>query len=894
MSSTGVMASTSTLQRQSRPVSAAAELMSSSGSFSLMSNLDFGAHHSGRTSETGNRESRAGKAKFDMPAFNEDFKLDTSFLDTMQARPVTQPESSPTDAPNVALPSEFKISRKSSTARIRKSFSIDRPRSWLIPGTKSAKAALGSIAEDRSKLNAATLEAPRISPEVQAPTPDRLIKEFKDDPSHQPSSRPLERSQSASESFASFARRSWIGSSRSPSPKNSTGQSAEKPKAPTRGEEPAKAIAAVAKANSVTAPPQRLQIVTQMDQAEQTQAPDLLKPAPKAITRASTYLSKMKTKHQSTVPEARASTESDQSCSSSAISLVNRNSNSIRTSASQSICSDGNTNTPITDDSCNEMTPQVRDPLFASLKALEAEVKDFSSKQSAQRVGLVQSILLPFLRSTRDHPSAREIGLEDVERRAIVFNKWWVSLLDMLHGQAQQPIPGMDRPALLEAATMLMMRPEWRRATTYMQPLSERSPRERVRSRSWTTGSQSTSHSAHSQMLVESAEHNLRTMFVANLVRQMAYVVDKMSMRHAPLSLVNFSGKTCAYAFFFAPGVADILVRLWGLTPELIKRTGAEFRLPRRDTGESDDIVALFPPNLAILGWSSPRGVWDSLKRIPKMSLLVARIPWTGPWIARWKGRDTDLFFIFCKYFHILSDQFMPPGLPLTEKARSPAFALVHAQLLSIFDSTIHRQSAMDQLYGSPLVDSFSSVDATALSMPLPPSNLMKGMGENRLVILLKDFLTDDAAGIQDAKHTFAESFAALMKGSATKTSLFNNAACFTLCDFLEEVLVIYHDFETPSAGYIDWPFWIDVCKKMASSMNTMSEVRMLAFLFTIWEVIATDHGRKTAVCLDWLLTEEVFNTFFNNWCPMVRAYYQRLVCWRMCRYLGNSSEMDM
>src|SRR6185312_2592570 len=112
---------------------------------------------------------------------------------------------------------------------------------------------------------------------------------------------------------------------------------------------------------------------------------------------------------------------------------------------------------------------------------------------------------------------------------------------------------------------------------------------------------------------------------------------------------------------------------------------------------------ALFPPKLGPLGWTSPRAMWDALKKIPKMPLLVARIPWTGPWVARWKGRDTDLFFIFFKYFRVLSDQFIPPGLPLTEKARSPAFALVHAQLLSIVDSTIHRQTGIEPVAYAPL-----------------------------------------------------------------------------------------------------------------------------------------------------------------------------------------------
>lgn len=869
MGSTVVMAPT--LQRSQRPLSAS-ELLGPTGS------LSGSTHH--HRSDSGSAAASArhngtndlktplsGAVDFELPSFNTDFKLDTSvFASGKERRPVTQPAPSPQpEAVEATKPSEAKLPRKASIARSKKTSLIDRPRSWLMPSSKSAK-----------ELSSLTDES-RLKPAVALASSN--------DAASQPSR--LERSQSGTESFANFARRSWISrSSRSPSPKNSSElPAAAADQAAPRGRE---LLTQGSTVKAVSKSPHRLQIITNSDDTK----PELIRSTPpKSFTRPTSYLSKIKGNKQNTFL-GRDGAESEHSFDSSATSL-NRTSNSIRTSASQSICSDGNTNTPITDESCNEMTPKLRDPLWSSFKTLDVETKALGSKQTAHRVAQVHSILLPFLRSTRDHPSAKTIALEDVERRAIILNKWWTSLLDMLHGQLKQPIPGMDRPVLLEAATMLMMRPEWRQATSYMQPLAERSPSERVRSRSWTNASKSTTDSfAHSEMLAESAEHNVRTMFVNNLVKQMAYVVDKMSMRHAPLSLVNFSGKTCAYAFFFAPGVADVLLRLWGLTPELMKRTGTELGLPRRDAGESDDIVALFPPKLGVFGWSSPRTMWDALKQIPKMPLLVARIPWTGPWVTRWKGRDTDLFFIFCKYFHVLSDQFMPPGLPLTEKARSPAFALVHAQLLSIIDSTIHRQAGVEPTY-APLIDSVNGADS-ALPMPLPPSNAVKGMGENRLVILLKDFLSDDAPEITGAKHTFAETFATLIKAAASKTSLYDNTACFTLCDFLEEVLMVYHDFETPSTSYIDWSFWVEVCKRMSSSMNTMSEVRMLSFVFTIWDAVAKDSRRKANVCLEWLLTEETFNAFFNNWCPMVRAYYQRLICWRMCRYTGGSNEMDL
>jgi hypothetical protein len=72
-----------------------------------------------------------------------------------------------------------------------------------------------------------------------------------------------------------------------------------------------------------------------------------------------------------------------------------------------------------------------------------------------------------------------------------------------------------------------------------------------------------------------------------------------------------------------------------------------------------------------------------------------------------------------------------------------------------------------------------------------------------------------------------------------------------------------------------------------------MAEVRVLSFVFTIWDMVAKDPSRKAAICLDWLLTAETFDNFFNHWCPMVRAYYQRLLCWRICRCEGDADEVD-
>jgi hypothetical protein len=222
---------------------------------------------------------------------------------------------------------------------------------------------------------------------------------------------------------------------------------------------------------------------------------------------------------------------------------------------------------------------------------------------------------------------------------------------------------------------------------------------------------------------------------------------------------------------------------------------------------------------------------------------------------------------------------------------------LVHAQILTALDSTIHRQPASEQM---PLPITFDDVltgaDANASALPLPSSNVARLMAENRLIMLLRDFISERPSDFELARMTFAEAFGKMMQATARKTSLFDHNACFVLCDFMEEALAIFlrfHHAHSSTSDYIDWHFWLDVCKKMLESQNSMSEIRLLAFIFSTWNVITNDERRKEVLCLEWLLSEDTFDKFFNHWCPMVRAYYMRLLCWRLCRDDGEATDLD-
>jgi hypothetical protein len=394
-------------------------------------------------------------------------------------------------------------------------------------------------------------------------------------------------------------------------------------------------------------------------------------------------------------------------------------------------------------------------------------------------------------------------------------------------------------------------------------------------------------------------------MFIQNLQSQMAFAIDKMSLRHAPASLVTFCGKALAYAFVFCPGIADILIRLWKLPPGAIRRILDQHGLSRNRMSQSTlgEVASGFPPDFRSISHASTISTIKFLQSRPKIPLSLSHINWDQvPWVSRWCGRESYLFFVFCKHYYILMADFLPPDLSKANRTYAPGALFVSAQTLTILDGTIHRQQALNNgekpLPGPSSItfdDVLGEADAAG-ALPMPAANVARPMAENRLIMLLRDFLSDKSPELESARVIFAETFCDLLEASTKRTSLFDHNACYTLCDFMEEAIPILVRFSQACSKpqqFIDWTFWLDVCKKIVESQNTLSEIRLLAFVYSIWSIIAADDCRKEGLCLGWLLAEETFEKFFNHWCPMVRTYFMRLLCWRVARYDGEATETD-
>jgi hypothetical protein len=230
----------------------------------------------------------------------------------------------------------------------------------------------------------------------------------------------------------------------------------------------------------------------------------------------------------------------------------------------------------------------------------------------------------------------------------------------------------------------------------------------------------------------------------------------------------------------------------------------------------------------------------------------------------------------------------------------SPGLLPIHAQILVVLEDTLYKQSQpqlQDASHSTAAItfdDFIEGADGSASALPLGTANSHRSMAENRLIILLRDYLSESSVEPDHARLFYAESFCMIMKTTAQRTSLFDHNACFLLCDFVEEVIPIIARYSrSMEMDLFDWKFWLEACRQMMQSHNSLTEVRVLSFLFCVWGTWTSSEERKADLCLGFLLEEPLFYHYFSHWSPMVRAYFQRLLCWRLSRFNEDPSPLD-
>jgi hypothetical protein len=353
-------------------------------------------------------------------------------------------------------------------------------------------------------------------------------------------------------------------------------------------------------------------------------------------------------------------------------------------------------------------------------------------------------------------------------------------------------------------------------------------------------------------------------------------------------------------------------------------------------TETAKKVASMLPRTVRELQLTTLSETYEKLSKLHKLPLGTEHWRWTGPWADRWRGHDSDLFYAFVKNWQLIYFDLVPDATK-TQRIATAGGIFVQAQILIHMDATIHHHvppepqrpaylspSASD--LRSPFVDEttkeqgqtatnitfddmFADPDSAVPPILLgangspagaaPSTNGERNLATNRLIMLLGDILSTSRSNTTPipVRNAFAQSFADLLRGAAKATQQFCRTATEPLCDFLEETIVVLVRYEQSTdirEAFLDWSFWFKVWIMMAETHSYFLQVRLLSLIYLVWPAIAIDSARKTELCTTFLLDKTMFHLLFENFSPVVRAFFMRLLCWRVSSCNGVSTAEDV
>lgn len=514
-------------------------------------------------------------------------------------------------------------------------------------------------------------------------------------------------------------------------------------------------------------------------------------------------------------------------------------------------------------------------------KGLELTLDKFVAKLNGiMKTNLLRTVLLPFLRlvpalDTLFAP-ALSIYVSLVSVCTTILGRWWRLLLSALTAPTTVPQVSLtDRNAYLECVSRILCRSDW-----------------------FLAGS------------------DAMAMYTSCLCDTLDYAINKISTtKIVPVSLSAFTGKTFAFAYFFVPGVALALLFLLNVRQSTLKSS-----LAHRPALPADTVAtakAVFPDHLA--GLIDYRGV-QSVERAKQKSINCLSPPKhpvrgicepNGPWVRSWCCCGSDIFNAFFRHYITVCSVFVQDRIDVPVDA-FPGFHVVVGNLHQVFSFCINKILVKTAANGSWNKLSVGKAERIPADAPSAGSNAVLRTTDANYALLIKVFRTIRDIGYCEV-HFAAEVVKAVdrvMVTLASSTSVYDfgrTAAVLNLvCEYANHVA---------DTADIDWEFWLG-CTYLALSKTSLVPcvTVSLAFLFNVWAMIpirlSENFDWRTQVYragwltnrsesykenfARWLTSNDTWHVFFTHWSPLVRAYYMRLIAWRVIGFNNYESSVSI
>ena len=268
-----------------------------------------------------------------------------------------------------------------------------------------------------------------------------------------------------------------------------------------------------------------------------------------------------------------------------------------------------------------------------------------------------------------------------------------------------------------------------------------------------------------------------------------------------------------------------------------------------------------------------------------------------GNWLRRWQSDDSELFPAFYRAYHRQLAIYLAPAIEHYEALDLPLPASVllrapgYAHLATIFAKKCHSYilGSVNAVTTSSSSQHFEATETAGFRGSQKPAVLETA--NRRLVETMQTFANlrvnvPTSSGVRecDGQQLYSGMLDLWTKSLISKTSLYAPKGVFCLFDLLDGVVDPPADYMTgerrlAESSLLDVPHLIHVIRMiLTEGEHALTLVKVIAFVFTHWEVLTANHEDRKELCLELLLEKDLFERLLLFWSQSVRSYVLRLV----------------
>lgn len=380
------------------------------------------------------------------------------------------------------------------------------------------------------------------------------------------------------------------------------------------------------------------------------------------------------------------------------------------------------------------------------------------------------------------------------------------------------------------------------------------------------------------------------------MVRVMNFVMDKLGAKGVFHNTLLFSGRFLAFAFFRIPHIGGQLVGVLQPPRGALMRFTRPVLIGQRIPPEAQPT---YPEHLQGLCFDNAQAYTRRLLSLePDFEMPDEKEAFhfqPGNWLRRWQSDDSELFPAFYRAYHRQLANYLAPAVEYYQQQNRPVPTHVlfrapgYAHLATIFARKCHSYilGSVNAVTTSSSGQHFDATESAGFRGSQKPAVLETA--NRRLVETMWTFAstlvtlpTSDGRVLEcDGSQLWGEMVELWMKNLITKTSLYSPKGVFCLFDLIDGIVdpVLNGSADSP----LDIPYVIGLVRLILNEAeHALTLVKVIAFVFTHWEILTARPEDRKELCLDILLDRKLFERLCLFWSQSVRSYVLRLVVFRL------------